>query len=98
MVALDYFTSLLGHIRFPRLKFVLTPLVGVIASVSAGLVVGTLIMRDFSENGFRLGSQLAWRYASFVFFASLVGGPACRIAARFFPNFTPPPSLSRRLV
>ena len=42
-------------------------------------------LRGFAENGFRLGSQLAWRYASFVFFAALVAGPACRIAAHFFP-------------
>ena len=44
-----------------------------------------ILMRGFAENGFRLGSQLAWRYAFFVFFAALVAGPLCRMAARLFP-------------
>ena len=97
MVALDN-TSLLGHVRVPRFRLTLTPLAAAIALLAAGLVVGALVSRGFSENGFRLGSQLAWRYAFFVFFASLVSGPACRLTARFFPVFTPPADLSRRLV
>ena len=66
--------------------------------VAAVLVLGAILARGFAENGFRLGSQLAWRYASFVFFAALVAGPVCRIAAHFLPAFTPPESLSRKLV
>jgi hypothetical protein len=33
-----------------------------------------------------------------VFFAALVAGPACRLAARIFPSLTPPESLGRRLI
>jgi hypothetical protein len=84
--------------RVPRLKLNLAPLVGAIALTAAVLVVGAILLRGFSENGFRLGSQLAWRYSSFVFFAALVAGPACRIAARFMAELTPPESLSRKLV
>ncbi|HZQ39754.1 MAG TPA: hypothetical protein VFA87_03135 [Rhizomicrobium sp.] len=80
------------------LKLTLGPLVGAIAIFAVILVVGAILARGFSENGFRLGSQLAWRYASFVFVAALALGPLCRITAHFFPAFTPPESLSRKLV
>ena len=80
------------------LKLTLGPLVGAIAILAALLVLGAILARGFSENGFRLGSQLAWRYASFVFVAALAMGPLCRIAAHFFPAVTPPESLSRKLV
>lgn len=96
MVALDN-QALLGH-RVPRLKVSLGPLVGGIALGAAILVMGAILVRGFAENGFRLGSQLAWRYASFIFFLALVAGPLCRIAVRLFPRLTPPESLSRRLV
>ena len=95
MVALEN-TALFGH--GGRLKLSLGPLVGSIAAVAVALVLGAILFRGFSENGFRLGSQLAWRYTSFVFFGALAAGPACRIAARFFPGLTVPESLSRRLV
>ncbi|MBA2588626.1 MAG: hypothetical protein H0U98_08385 [Alphaproteobacteria bacterium] len=81
MVALDN-SALFGE-RHARFRITLAPLVGAIALVAAMLVLGAIVFRGFSENGFRLGSQLAWRYASFVFFAALVAGPALRIAARF---------------
>jgi hypothetical protein len=97
MVALDN-SLLLGPVRVPRLKFMLTPLVGAIALGCAGVVAWALVSRGFSDNGFRLASQLAWRYAAFVFFLTLVGGPLCRITARFVSGFHPPPDLSRRLV
>jgi hypothetical protein len=80
------------------LKLTLGPLVGAIAILAVLLVFGAILARGFSENGFRLGSQLAWRYASFVFVAALAMGPLCRITAHFFPAFTPPESLSRKLV
>jgi len=80
------------------LKLTLGPLVGAIAIFAVILVLGAILARGFSENGFRLGSQLAWRYASFVFVAALALGPLCRITAHFFPVFTPPESLSRKLV
>src|SRR5689334_7628563 len=97
MVALDN-TALLGPIRVPRLRNFLTPLVAAIAFGCAGVVIWGLASRDFSDNGFRLASQLAWRYAFFVFFLSLVGGPACRITAHFASDFKAPADLSRRLV
>jgi hypothetical protein len=97
MVALDN-SALFGHGKVPRLHFGLGPLVGSIALVAVALVVGALLLRGFAENGFRLGSQLAWRYTALVFFAALFAGPACRIATHFFPDLTPPQSLSRKLV
>lgn len=80
------------------LKLTLGPLVGAIAILAVMLVLGAILARGFSENGFRLGSQLAWRYASFVFVAALAMGPLCRITTHFFPSFAPPESLSRKLV
>jgi hypothetical protein len=96
MVALDN-QAFFGQ-RVPHFKLTLGPLVGGIGLGSALLVLGAILMRGFAENGFRLGSQLAWRYASFIFFLALIGGPLCRIAARLFPRLSPPDSLSRRLV
>jgi hypothetical protein len=97
MVALEH-PAFFSHGKVPRLRLSLGPLVGSIAVIALALVLGAILFRGFGENGFRLGSQLAWRYASFVFFAALVAGPACRVAARFFPATTPPASLSRKLV
>lgn len=91
-------TVFFGHLRLARFKFSLGPLVSGIALMAALLVMGAILFRGFSENGFRLGSQLAWRYASLVFFAALVGGPLCRLAARVFTGLTPPESLGRKLV
>ncbi|HSS13024.1 MAG TPA: hypothetical protein VLL04_03980 [Rhizomicrobium sp.] len=76
----------------------LGPLVGGVTMVAVALVFGAIIFRGFAENGFRLGSQLAWRYACLVFFTALVAGPACRLAARIFPSLTPPDSLGRKLI
>ena len=96
MVVLDN-QAFWGH-RVPRLKLTLGPLVVAIASGSLLLVLGAILMRGFAENGFRLGSQLAWRYACFIFFLALVAGPSCRITARFFPRFSFPECLGRKLV
>jgi hypothetical protein len=83
MVALDNSAMFGNDNTSHRFRITLAPLVSAIALVAAGLVLGAILARGFSENGFRLGSQLAWRYACLVFFAALVAGPACRIAARF---------------
>jgi hypothetical protein len=96
VVALDN-NVLLGHGRGLRIRWSLNPLVGTIAAIAVVMVISAILARGFAENGFRLGSQLAWRYASFVFVAALVAGPICRMAARLFP-FMPPESLSRRLI
>ena len=72
MVALDN-SALFGDGHgLARFRVTLAPLVGAIALVAAMLVLGSILARGFAENGFRLGSQLAWRYASLVFFAALV--------------------------
>jgi hypothetical protein len=95
MVALDN-SALFGAPR-KLFRLHLGPLVGGLVLVGAVLVLGAILARGFSENGFRLGSQLAWRYSSFVFFAALSAGPVCRIAARS-GHFTCPDNLSRKLV
>ena len=95
MVALDHHLSF-GHGR--KFWLSLEPLVGAIALVAVLLVLGAILARGFAENGFRLGSQLAWRYASFVFFAALVTGPICRFLVHFFPQLAAPESLSRKLI
>ena len=97
MVALDN-AALIGSVRLPRLTLNRLALPVSIALVSIFLVLGALVLRDFSDNGFRLGSQLAWRYAAVVFFVALTGGPVCRITARFVRAFKAPPHLSRGLV
>jgi hypothetical protein len=98
MVALDN-AALIGQpVRASRLRLSLSPLVGAVALGAAMIVMGAIFYRGFTDNGFRLGSQLAWRYASLVFFAAMVAGPLCRIAARFVPSFTAPESLGRKLV
>ena len=97
MVAIDH-SALYGDTnRFARFRITLAPLVGAITLVAVILVLGSILARGFSENGFRLGSQLAWRYASFVFVAALVAGPVLRIAARY-THAPVSESLSRKLV
>lgn len=101
MVALDN-NAVFGSIRIRRLKFTpkftLAPLVGGIALVAVLLVLGAILAWGFAENGFRLGSRLAWRYTFFVFFAALIAPAACRLANRVFPAFSCPESLARKLI
>jgi hypothetical protein len=73
-------------------------LVAGIALSAALLVAGAILFRGFSENGFRLGSQLAWRFTTLVFFAALVAGPIARLAARVSVHGPAPRHLSRKLV
>ena len=97
MVALDN-NAIFGSGKVPRLRVTLAPLVSGIALVTIGLVLGAILVRGFAENGFRLGSQLAWRYTFFIFFAAMVAEPAGRLAARLFSGFTWPESLGRKLI
>ncbi len=97
MVALDNSAIFGSASKAPRLKVTLGPLVGGIALMAALLVLGAIVARGFGENGLRLGSMLAWRFACLVFFAALVCGPVCRIGSRFLHTACPE-SLSRRLV
>jgi hypothetical protein len=55
------------------------PFAGVIAAVSAGLAFATMVRHGFDDAGLRLAIELAWRFASFVFFAAIVAGPLCRL-------------------
>jgi hypothetical protein len=56
--------------------FTLTALTAFVAGAATVIVMAA---NGFSENGLRLGSQTAWRFAFFVFFAALVAGPLCRV-------------------
>ena len=60
MVALDNY-AMFGSGRVPRLRVSLAPLVSAIALGAVAVVVAAILMRGFAENGFRLGSQWAWR-------------------------------------
>ena len=97
MVALDS-NAVFGSIRFQRLKLTLAPMVSAIALGAVVLVLGAIVARGFAENGFRLGSRLAWRYTFFVFFVALVAPAFCRLANRFFPAISCPESLARKLI
>jgi hypothetical protein len=99
MVALDN-NAVLGSVRIRRLtpKFILAPLVGGTALGAVLLVLGAIIAYGFAENGFRLGSRLAWRYTFFVFFAALIAPAFCRLASRFLPALACPESLARKLI
>lgn len=96
MVALDNHALLGPRVRVPRVT--LGPLVGGIALVAVALVLGAIVARGMAENGFRLGSQLAWRYTAIVFFAALSASPVCRIASRLWHGFACPENLSRKLI
>ena len=96
MVALDN-TALFGMGRIPRPRVLLPVLTGAIALGAVLLVAGAILSRGFAENGFRLGSQLAWRYTGFVFFAALAVGPVLRILDRFRPGLANP-HVSRKLI
>lgn len=50
-----------------------------IALTCAVVVIYSLGLRNFEDNGFRLASQNAWRFGCFVFFAAIVAGPAGRL-------------------
>ena len=65
------------HLRIGKLPpFTLTAFT---ASLAVAATVAVMAINGFSENGLRLGSQTAWRFAFFVFFGALVAGPLCRV-------------------
>jgi hypothetical protein len=97
MVALDN-SAIFGSAKPSGLRVSLAPLVGAIALGAVAVVMGAIVTRGFSENGFRLASQLAWRFTALVFAAALMATPLMRIAARLFPNISVPESLGRKLV
>jgi len=64
----------------PRpLRRVQFSLVAFIAAACCLLALITFAMHNFDENGLRLGSQMAWRFTFFVFFAALIAGPLGRL-------------------
>ncbi len=50
-----------------------------IAGLAGLLTLGGFAARGFSDNGLRLGSELAWRYTCLVYFTALVAGPLARL-------------------
>lgn len=73
MVALENH-HILPH-RIPA-RLAVPAMVGLMAAV---LVLGAVLSRGFADNGFRLGSQMAWRFAGIVLFFALTGGPVARL-------------------
>lgn len=80
MVALDNLVLMGALPRSRRL-----PPAALIAAAAVAVVLASQILRGFTENGFRLGSENAWRFTFFVFFAALVAGPVKRLLARHLP-------------
>lgn len=73
MVALE------NHHLLPQrlpVRLAVPVLVGLAA---AALVLGAILSRGFSDNGFRLGSQMAWRFTGILLFFALTGGPVARL-------------------
>jgi hypothetical protein len=66
----------------PRIKFGRFPgmtLAGFTAVAATFLTLAVMAANGFGDKGLRLGSQAAWRFAFFVFFAALIAGPLCRL-------------------
>jgi hypothetical protein len=62
----------------PVLK-VRLPVFALVAAASGLLTLGIMARSGFADQGLRLGSEFAWRFASFVFFVAASIGPLCRI-------------------
>ena len=75
MVAID---SHIGAGARPILNVQL-PLAGFVGLAAAALVLGTMASHGFNDDGLRIGSELSWRFASFVFVAAAIAGPLCRL-------------------
>jgi hypothetical protein len=55
------------------------PFFAFVAAAAACLGLAAMAQHGFDEAGLRLGSELDWRFASFVFFAAAIVGPTCRL-------------------
>ena len=54
-------------------------LAGITGMAAALLGLFAMAMHGFDNDGIRLGSEITWRFASFVFFAAVAAGPVCRL-------------------
>jgi hypothetical protein len=89
LVALDNSVLLdTPRIQIGRVSFF--GLSGFTTLIAILIVLTAISAQGFSGNGFRLGSQLAWRFAFFVFFAMLAVGPICNLAPFGFCRFLGP--------
>ena len=52
---------------------------GVTGMAAALLGLSVMAAHGFDDDGIRLGSQITWRFASFVFFVAVAAGPLCRL-------------------
>lgn len=55
------------------------PAWGMIGAVAALLALSGFAARGFSDNGYRLGSEFAWRFTCLVYFAAVTAGPLARL-------------------
>ena len=58
--------------------------------------LGGFAARGFDENGLRFGNQLAWRFASLVYFAAIVAGPVMRLIP--WSRLRPSTNVERQLI
>jgi hypothetical protein len=68
-----------GHFALARLPGWL--LIGATAGL---LTISAIAARGFSDNGFRLGSEFAWRFTCLIYFGAVTAGPL----ERLFPVHT----------
>jgi hypothetical protein len=86
MVVLDTLATVgQGRIARLRLGFDRFTLTGTIALAAALLVLGTIVFNGLTDNAFRLGSQVGWRFTTIVFFTVLAACPVGRLAGRILP-------------
>ena len=78
VIALD--NPALAKTPIPAGKLPAFTLSGFVAAAAALFTLATMAAHGFDENGLRLGSLIAWRFAFVVFFAALMAGPLCRLA------------------
>ena len=55
------------------------PVWALVGLTAALLAVSGFAVRGFSDNGTRLGSELAWRFTCLIYFAAITAGPLARL-------------------
>ena len=76
MALIEHHSSPLSDGRFhiPRL-----PAWGAVGTVAVLLALSGFAARGFSDNGYRLGSEFAWRFTCVIYFAAVTAGPLARL-------------------